>query len=211
MKKPATAARMLLTVLVIQGLVSTPALAGDEVEQDRRWFVGLNPLALFTEVDNLSLKMFAPFATGLEYGVAVAGGYFVTDSHMVEGRLSMGFPHQPGFSFLGQLQAGYHFFPLEHFDRTENGLYVGGALRYAGLGYNSTDESFHSILPIVNLGYWFELRAGVYFDLRISQVFGALSWSSVDHTAAAFRFFASPAKNISPVLPLFTFTVGYRM
>ena len=206
-----SASRLICLLLaILLSLFPTVSLAEDVTDTHRSWFIGLNPLAPFTEIDDLSFRMFAPFATGLEYDLAVAGGCFVSDSHMLESRFSLGFPHQPGFSVLGQLQAGYGFFLLEHLEVTEEGLYFGGALRYAGLRYKSADESFHSIFLFANLGYWFETSRGVFFDLRISQVLGALSWSSMEHTAPGFRFFASPVRNISPVLPLFTFTLGYR-
>ncbi len=82
-----------------------PAAAlADEPEQStpspaaERFHMGFNALAPLTMPDTIMTKMMVPMLTGLEYGLAINGGYHFGPAHSVELRLSTGSPHTLDFT-----------------------------------------------------------------------------------------------------------------
>ena len=189
---------------------SEPSVGSDPSVTTRRrptWYVGINPLAALTNVGPLQFRMYWPIVTGLEYGLALAGGRFWR-SHALEGRFSVGTPQSFDISTLWQLHAAYNFFVLDHVGITRRGLYLGGQVRFWHLRYRTVGVDYFNFAPGVHIGYWVE-AGPVFLDFRLSQLIAAFTGTSLEHGRPAASWMLSPATNVSPVMPLFSITVGW--
>ncbi|MEA3479002.1 MAG: hypothetical protein U9R60_12530 [Bacteroidota bacterium] len=77
-------------------------------QNETGFYIGMNPLAIpavFQLTDDV--KRFIPVFTGVEYGLAVCGGYFLNSQQAMETLLSLGNVHQ--VAFVGQLHLGTNY------------------------------------------------------------------------------------------------------
>ncbi len=189
------------TTLLALALPSA-TLATEPVED--RYSVGINALAPFTVPDGIMTKMMVPMLTGLEYGLAVNGGVQLRPAWSVQARISLGSPTTLDHSLMPQLQLGTNL----HLPRdTAGGPYAGAHLRGWDLYYRDVGDHYYSLQPFAVLG-WRWVRGPMFYDLRLSQMLGAWSASSVEHSQADYDFYVSPAPEIYPVLPLLSLDIG---
>jgi hypothetical protein len=192
-----------VSTLALLALV-LPAAAWAAEDDEARWSVGVNAIAPLTVPDAVMTKMMVPLLTGLEYGLAVNGGVHLRPAWSVQARTSLGSPTTLDHSLMPQLQLGTNL----HLPRTEpGGPYVGAHVRAWDLYYRDVSEHFVSVQPYAVAG-WRWIRGPMFYDLRLSQMLGAWSASSVEHSQADYDFYVSPAPEIYPVLPLMSLDIG---
>jgi hypothetical protein len=188
-------------------LVSVLA-ARDKIDDDKgSFYVTVNPVAPVAQIPGLITKLVVPFVSNFEYGFSATAGYLLTPSQSVDAKLVIGSSEQ--ITFTPQLHAGYSFYPLDQFNLTNKGLYVGADLRFLDKWNTMTGVHYFDLIPSARLGYFFEIKRFI-IDLRYNQMFGALSWTTKDHAAASMRFGLSPFPDIIPVLPLFSLNLGWK-
>ncbi len=168
------------------------------------FYIGINPIAPFTGIPNQFTNLYLPLATNLETGLAVNFG-LISNRHNAEVRLSAGKPNSL-FS-LWQMHSGYlYLIPQQN----SNDLYLGGFLKYYHLKNTGTTTNYQSVISYAAVGY--RIRKDVfYFDLRLNQNIYALSWSNLENSSLDSNFVFSTYRDISPVLPYFSFTITYEL
>lgn len=195
---------------MIAALFALAAHAGDA-------YVGLNPLAPLSTLPWKPAAIAVPVLSDMEFGLALSGGHTWTGRHDLQGRLSVGPPHDATFSLVAQADVGWSWFlrapappPDTPTAPRDRGPYVGADVRLWDTVYWTTSDSWWSVLPAAHVGWWFD-AGPLYLDLRYTQIVGACSWSSVDGTRPACRAALSPAPEMLPVLPLLGLDVGVRL
>jgi hypothetical protein len=193
------------TGIIFTALIA--AIPAFGLESEGGWFMTLNPAAAVSFIGGQSdtgMGFFTgavlPVFANLESGVSMGGGY-CGNARFIEGRLSLG--NSNGYLFVLQAQAGYFF------QWQEKGVYAGASLRYMDIVNLNTGIHNQDILPLASLGYWLDF-SGFFLDIRMSQMFVILSWSSMPHTVPAICFAFSPLTAISPYMPLLLISAGYR-
>ncbi len=193
---------MIRTFLLLALLIPSTAMAQERSSD--RWSVGLNALAPLTVPDAIMTKMMVPVLTGLEYGLAVNGGLQLRPAWSVQARTSLGSPTTLDHALMPQLQLGTNL----HLPREKpGGPYLGAHVRAWDLYYRDVDEHFFNVQPYAVAG-WRWVRGPMFYDLRLSQMLGAWSASSVEHSQASYDFFVSPAPEIYPLLPVASLDIG---
>lgn len=178
--------------------------------QDYRWYVGTNPLSPLAgpKMRNATLHALIPMFTNLEYGATLAGGWNFNATHSVEARLTLGKANR--YNIIPQAQAIYHFYWMNALRDNGSGWYVGTGVRY--FDYHSLATGVHRhnwIFPTLEIGHtWRHKR--VFTDLRLMQMFGVYSRSSLDNTTGSYATTLSPMPLTLPVMPMLGLTVGYQ-
>ncbi|MBN2380183.1 hypothetical protein JXM67_10335 [candidate division WOR-3 bacterium] len=182
--------------------------AVDRIDDDAgAKYVTVNPIAPFTYIQSYGTKLILPIVSNMEYGISVHSTYLVTPSQALDVRMIVGSQNQ--MNFTPQVHAGYNFFILDQFNKTNKGLYFGGDLRFWDSYNTSTGVHYASLAPSVRLGYWLEIAKRIVVDVRVNQVFAYYSWTSKENVEPAFEFALSPINGI-PVLPLLSLNVGWK-
>ncbi|MBN2413104.1 hypothetical protein JXQ31_15565 [candidate division KSB1 bacterium] len=185
------------------GLQKNPGLTLNEP----KFYAGINPLALpaaFQVQDDV--KRYLPIMTGLEYGFAVSGGYFFNSNHCIESRLALGYVNK--LAFTGQLHAGSNYFLFRKLNIRPKNLYIGGFIKFWDYYNRYTKVHFLNLSPYLTLGYRKQIGR-LFYDIRLNQTIFVYSWSSLEHTSPGHDWFFSPWPAFIPVLPTFTFTIGW--
>jgi len=196
--------RIVLLLIILSSLVS----AKDRIDDDAgAKYITINPVAPFTCINDQMLKVFLPIASNMEYGLSVHSSFLTTPSQAIDIRMVIG--AQNLMNFTPQIHAGYNFFILDQFDKTNKGLYVGGDLRFWDSYNKVTGIHFANLAPSLRLGYWFEIAERVVVDVRINQIFAYYSWTSLQNASPAFKFKLSPIDGI-PILPFASLNLGWK-
>ena len=176
---------------------------------EKTYYVTTNILAPLSGLNKSSAAANAllPIFSNMEYGFTLSGGYF-EKYHFLETRLTIGKSND--YNVIPQIQLGCHFLISDYFRKNGSGLYLGGNLRYWDYINTYTSTQNHNLAPGVNIGYVWKKKYFL-FDVRMNQNFAILSASSIENTKPAFEFSLSPMPGLSPVLPFFSFNVGYKL
>jgi len=174
----------------------------------KQYYAGINALSLYTFTNNNYSGVAASIFTNAEMGLSLNAGKFLTENGVLEGRLSISKPNQ--ISFCPQIHFGYNSFLLKHFKVSELNFYTGGFLKYWDYYNTKTKTHFHNIVPYFTIGYMWTMKNNIFMDLRLNQTLYAFSWSSLEHSEGGSEWFLSPMKELTPILPMFSFNVGYR-
>jgi len=175
---------------------------------EKTYYVSTNILSPLSGLNKNSSPANAllPVFSNMEYGLTLSGGYFKS-FHFVETRLTLGKSNE--YNIIPQIQLNYNFLISDYFKKNGNGFYVGGSLRYWDYINTYTSTQNHNLAPGVNIGYVWK-KKHFLFDIRMNQNFAILSASNIENTKPAFEFSLSPMPGLSPVLPFFSFNLGYK-
>lgn len=178
--------------------------------QDFRWYVGTNPLSPLAgpKMSNATLHALVPMITNLEYGATLVGGWNFNATHTVEARLSLGKSNR--YNIIPQAQVIYHFHFVNALKDNNSGWYVGTGIRY--IDYHSLHTGDHRrtwMLPTFEIGHsWRQKR--FFTDLRLMQMVGVYSSSSIANTSGSYAVSLSPMPVTLPVMPMLGLTLGYQ-
>jgi hypothetical protein len=186
----------------------------------------------------ISFMMYMPVFTNFEYGFSLNTGVFLKSAHQIESIVTFGPADQ--FIWLTQLHLGYQIYPVDlichlplinkklaakreqnnflknhpnthkFYDPLRKGLYIGAFAKYMDLYNYYTTTHYMSIIPYITLGYWLELGR-IFIDIRVNQTLAALSWSTLNHSQAAFSYFFSPLPSFLLVVPYVSFHIGFSL
>ena len=206
--------RSLLAILLSLSTVCNVIPAVDSLgvaddAEDYRFYIGMNPVAIPVSLPlKDDLKRYLPVASGLEYGISITGGYYPKCNSALEARLSFGNIHKVALTW--QLHTGGNYFMFRTSDIVSSGLYVGGFIKFWDYYNKLSEVHFMNIAPYLTAGYLLEFKR-LLMDLRLNQTVAVLSWSTLEHTSPGADWFLSPWPSYLPVIPTFTFTLGFRL
>ncbi len=141
-----------------------------------------------------------------EIGFSLNFGLDIEKFHTIEFRFSIGQNNK--ILFIDQYQFCYQIFPFRGTKMVIKNFYFGINIKVVNLHYVMTDVVFSNISPSFSIGYRFQIN-NLFFDLRINQIFGMLSFSNIKETSANWKWQFSPFPFISPVLPLIQLNIGW--
>jgi len=177
-------------------------------EKEKEYFISTNVISPFSQMNkgNTIINVLTPLFSNLEYGLTISGGWF-EKYYFVESKITIG--SSTSYNLIPQLQFGYSFFILDYFYKNNSGFYVGGNIRYWDYINLYTETERHNIAPSVHLGYIWKYKK-ILFDLRMHQYFAIFTTTDIEHSEAEFDILFSPMPKLSPVLPFFSFNLGYK-
>lgn len=165
------------------------------------YYVGMNPVAIFTSIPNQYTNLYLPLISNLECGLALCGGG-VKGRKIMEGRVSYGAPN--ALYRLFQVHAGMQYIFTDI--TKQSWFYCGGMLKYYQLNQRNSIQRNTSLIPYMCVGYRMEKRW--YLDIRICQNIYAISWSNQPNTSFHGEFHFSVYRELSPILPYLTVNIG---
>jgi len=209
-----------ILLLLLALLLASPLSAQRRQGLTDRFFLGTNLLSLATlpNYKAQALTNLSALLSNLEYGPSLVAGYLLHENHSAELRASFGILGQR--AFVPQVQAAYSFFVLNHFADNRRGAYAGGLyvggfyvgadLRYWDLWQRTEPGHSHQFGPALNIGHAVRTDRAI-FDVRVSQMLGFYSSSSVPGSKGSYRFLLSPLPRFSSFLPMFSLNLHFRL
>ncbi len=191
------------------GANGTDDSLNSSVTDNRFIFLAINPGAALSFVNaGFVINSILPTALfGHEAGIALGIGLYQNNT-FAEVRLCVG--NSNAFYLLLQTQFSWNWFFGESAGWLKKGPYGGVGLRYWDLVQVHAGIHSHNIVPLLNLGWWFDIGR-IFIDIRLSQVFAIASWSNIPYATAGFDWIFSPLPGISPWLPIGMIQVGVRL
>ena len=198
--------------LFLIGLIIFPAWCSAQTKNQANsfnYYIGINPLAIPVACNiQEDAKRYTPIISGLEYGVAVCGGYFLNEFRTLETRISLGNIHQ--VARVGQWHIGMNYYVFRKLNRAPRNMYAGLFFKFWDYYNRLTKVHFLNISPYISIGYRWDMDP-IFLDFRLNQTIAIVSWSSLEHTSPGSAWFFSPWPAFMPVLPTITFTVGWKL
>jgi hypothetical protein len=192
--------RLTPLVLLICGLAS-PALLSQPEDPSPTLpsgaYLSMNPLALSAFIPSTFTREVLPYASNLESGLSLAGGYFFEGSQL-EGRVVLGSPS--ALIFNPQLHAGFRYFPFTGSGNRVIPLGIGLFLRGWDTYYTHSGIHFFNLSPHLNIGYVLRMQK-IFLDLRIGWDAAILTWSNLEYSSPRATFSAFP--------PTFSMNIGF--
>lgn len=183
----------------------------EENNDSTKFYIGINPVALFTWINTPLAKLIIPTFSNLEYDLALNGGYFINNNSTIETRISFGKPSLSYFTFQAHL--GYNVFISKIVSKKKNeekgGFYTGVFARFINNNNLLTHVKFNTVIPNIALGYRWEKKR-LFYDLRFNQIFAAYSWSTLEHTKPNYGWYFS-GTTLTPIYPFVSFNLGIRL
>lgn len=186
-------------------LMSSILLA--DTTSTKQYYIATNvmsPLAGLNKA-NAAANALTPLLSNLEYGWTTVGG-LQQGVHRWEARVAFGSSN--AYNWIPMAQLHYMFRPLEAWKKNGSHLYTGLGLRYWDYYNTETDVHRHNVAPAFTLGRTWE-KGHLWMDLRLQQDFAVYSSSSLKNAQAGFAWTLSSMPGLSPILPAFSFDVGY--
>lgn len=193
---------LLIIILVCAAL---PAAGEDGGEF---FYIATNPFGYLSFIPDPFFTYLVPVLTGGEYGVNASFNWVYDDFNGFELRAAVGDPGPIASSY--QFHLGYKLYLLDLLDIQENGFYLGAFLKASDQFYRFTGMHYFDFIPCMTVGYLF--RFGDFIlDVRTLQTFCVMTVSSNSPFKPAFAPLFSTMPFVSPVLPLFSINVGWRL
>lgn len=167
------------------------------------YYVGINPVAPFTNIRSEVTSQYLPFIGTLETGISAFIGKIWNTNYNVETRLSFGSPNS-SYNLL-QVHSGLNYL---FNSKSKLNAYAGIFFKLYSLHGMDTEKDYVSAIGYICFGNRFKLKR-YFLDIRLNQNVYALSWSNVPDTKAFSGFHSSIYKWRSGYIPYAGINIGY--
>ncbi|HSC40176.1 MAG TPA: hypothetical protein VLD19_19965 [Chitinophagaceae bacterium] len=171
---------------------------------EETYYIGINPVAVFTGIREDGLTRYLPVLGNLETGLAIFGGKCWKKHYNLETRFSFGSPVR-GYNLM-LVQSGFNY--RFHADNKHFHPYAGIFIKLYSLENRETGINDASIIALACTGARF-ISKRYFLDLRVSEHICAVNWSDRLQSKANTGFLPSIYTWSSPYVPFAAIGIGY--